>query len=59
MSMTLRARCCGARPRRSARPCSVTMTCTSCSVWSVCEAMGTMQLILPSLAVEGLMKIDR
>src|SRR5256885_11998466 len=34
------ARLRGDRPRRSARPCSVTMICVSCSVWSTCEHMG-------------------
>lgn len=31
LSMMIAARCFGDRPRRSARPCSVTMICTSCS----------------------------
>ncbi|MOA57930.1 hypothetical protein D3C78_1822120 [compost metagenome] len=53
------ARSRGDRPRKSARPCSVTMICVSCSVWSTCEHMGTMQLILPSLATDGVTKNDR
>ena len=47
------ARSRGARPRRSARPCSVTMTCTSCSVWSTWLTIGTIAEIAPFLAVEG------
>ena len=47
----------GLRPRRSAKPYSVTMPCTSCSVWSMCDAKGTMAEIFPSLAVAGDMKI--
>ncbi|MNV66882.1 hypothetical protein D3C71_1596570 [compost metagenome] len=53
------ARSRGDRPRRSARPCSVTMIWVSCSVWSTCEHIGTMQLILPSLATDGVTKNDR
>ena len=47
----------GLRPRRSAKPYSVTMPLTSCSVWSMCEAKGTMAEIFPSLAVAGDMKM--
>ena len=31
-SITFRARCQGAKPRKSANPCSVTTTCTECSL---------------------------
>src|ERR1700734_1600951 len=34
------ARSRGGKPRRSAMPCSVMMTCTSCSVWSTWLAIG-------------------
>ena len=54
--MIVRARCLGERPRRSASPCSVTTTCTSCSVWSTCETIGTMQEMSPPLAVDGVRK---
>ena len=37
---------------------SVTMTCTLCSLWSRCETMGTIGLILPPLTVEGHVKIE-
>jgi len=43
----------GGRPRRSACPCSVTMTWVSCSVWSTWETIGTMQEIAPAFACEG------
>ncbi|MNX99642.1 hypothetical protein D3C86_1321020 [compost metagenome] len=56
MAMMTWARCLGDRPRRSARPCSVTMTCTSWVMWSTWLAMGTMAEILPPLAVEGVTK---
>lgn len=36
------ARSRGDSPRRSARPCSVTMISKSCSVWSIWDANGTM-----------------
>jgi len=39
-------------------PCSVTMTFTSCSVWSTWLAIGTMQEIAPPLATEGLTNIE-
>ena len=34
-------------------PCSVMITWASCSVWSTCDTLGTMQLIVPCLAVLG------
>ena len=43
----------GARPRRSARPCSVMMTDTSCSVWSTWLTIGTIAEMAPPLAVDG------
>ena len=32
---------------------------TECSLWSRCETIGTKAEILPSLAVEGVVKIER
>ena len=52
-SMITLARCFGERPRRSARPCSVMMTCTSCSVWSWCDTIGTIAEMSPFLASDG------
>lgn len=40
----------GANPRKSAIPYSVTITSTSCSVWSRCETIGTTDEIAPPLA---------
>jgi hypothetical protein len=40
-------------------PCSVTMTCTSCSVWSTWLAIGTMHEIDAFLAVDGDRNIAR
>src|ERR1019366_8388843 len=44
------ARCFGDSPLRSPSPCSVTMTCTSCSVWSTWVTIGTMQEMFPAKA---------
>lgn len=52
------ARCTGFLPRRSAIPCSVMSTLTECSDWSTCDTIGTIAEILPSLAVEGVVKIE-
>ena len=41
----------------SATPCSVMMILTSCSVWSMCETIGTIAEILPSLATDGQVKM--
>ena len=51
--MTCWARRRGGKPRRSARPCSVTMTWVSRSVWSTWLTIGTMHEIAPPLAVDG------
>ena len=59
MLTTNSARSWGDRPRRSAMPCSVTMTWTECSLWSAWLTRGTMVLILPRLAVDGHVKMDR
>ncbi|MNV59759.1 hypothetical protein D3C71_1522030 [compost metagenome] len=59
MSITTRARLRGVSPRRSARPCSVTITDTSCSVWSTWLTIGTIAEMLPFLAVDGLRNADR
>ena len=56
-SMIACARSFGLLPRRSATPCSVTMMLTSCSLWSTWETIGTMALILPSLATDGQVKM--
>ena len=45
MLMMTSARLRGESPRRSARPCSVTITITSCSVWSTWLAIGTIDEI--------------
>ena len=58
-SMMALARSAGALPRRSATPCSVMMTWTECSLLSRWLTIGTMVLILPPLAVEGQVKIER
>src|SRR5699024_10692857 len=47
----------GARPRRSATPYSVMITMVSCSVWSMCEAKGTIAEIAPSFATDGETKV--
>src|SRR6478735_2126969 len=47
------ARARGDRPRRSARPCSVTTTCTSCSVWSTWLTIGTIVEIAPPFAADA------
>ena len=57
--MTCCARWVGESPRRSARPCSLTSTATSCSVWSTWLAIGTKAEIAPFLAVLGVTKHDR
>jgi len=44
-------------PRRSATPCSVTMTCTECSLWSAWLTSGTIVLILPPSG-RGQVKIE-
>ncbi len=57
-SMIVCARWIGLLPRRSAIPCSVMSTLTECSDWSTCDTIGTIAEILPSLAVEGVVKIE-
>lgn len=44
-------------PARSAIPCSVTTTATSCSGWSTWETIGTMQEIKPFLARDSVAKM--
>ena len=36
-----------------------TMIFTECSLWSSCVTLGTMQLMAPFLAVEGVRKMER
>ena len=43
MLMISKARSRGAKPRKSAKPTSVTKMSTSCSVWSIWEHIGTME----------------
>ena len=40
-------------------PCSVMTICTECSLWSMCEAIGTIVLIFPPFAVDGQVKMER
>ena len=50
--MTCIARSRGAKPRKSAKPCSVTKISTSCSLWSTWLAIGTTLEIAPFLAID-------
>ena len=59
VAMINRARSFGLFARRSARACSLTMICTECSLWLTSETIGTNAKILPTLPVDGAMKIDR
>ena len=53
------ARSAGPRPRRSASPCSVTMTWTECSLWSTWLQKGTIDDTLPPLAMEWQTNTER